>query len=49
MLNLTAVMFSSVHSNAGKPLYTVASVIIAYEQSVSVRVTKKWQLKINHD
>ena len=49
MLNLTAVMFTSVHDIAGKPLYNVASVIIVYEQSVSVRVTKKWHLKINHD
>ena len=45
MLNLTA----SVLGIAGKLLYNVAYVIIVYEQSVSVRVTKKWQFKINHD
>ena len=41
MLNLTAVVFTSVLVIAGKPLYNVACVIIVYEQSVSVRVTKK--------
>ena len=49
MLNLTAVVFTSVLGIAGKLLYNVACVIIVYEQSVSARVTKKWQLKINHD
>ena len=49
MLNLTVVVFTSVLGIAGKPLYNAACVIIVYEQSVSVRVTKKWQLKINHD
>ena len=49
MLNLTAVVFTSVLGIAGKPLYNVARAIIVYEQSVSVRVSKKWQLKINHD
>ena len=49
MLNLTAVVFTSVLGIAGKLLYNVACVIIIYEKSVSVRVTKKWQLKINHD
>ena len=48
MLNLTAVVFTSVLGIAGKPFYNVACVIIVYEQSVSVRVTKKWQLK-KHD
>ena len=49
MLNITAVVFTSVLGIAGKPLYNVACVIIVYKQSVSVRVTKKWQLNINHD
>ena len=49
MLNLTAVVFTSVLGIAGKPLYNVACEIIVYEQRVSVRVTKKEQLKINHD
>ena len=49
MLTLTAVVFTSVLGIAGKPLYNVACVIIVYKQFVSVRVTKKWQLKINHD
>ena len=49
MLNLTAVVFTSALGIAGKPLYNVACVIIVYQQSVSVRVTKKQQLKINHD
>ena len=48
MLNLIAVVFTSVLGIAGKPLYSVACVIIVYEQSVSVRVTKKRQLK-THD
>ena len=47
MLNVTAVVFTSVHGIAGKPLHNVACVIIYHEQSVCV--TKKWQLKINHD
>ena len=41
MLNLTAVVFTSVLGIAGKPLYIVTCVINVYEQSVSVRVTKK--------
>ena len=45
MLNLTAVVFTSVLGIEGKPFYSVACVIIVYEQSVSVRVTKKWHLK----
>ena len=49
MLNLTTVVFTSVLGIAGKSLYNVACVIIFYEQSGSVRETKKWQLKINHD
>ena len=49
MQNLTAVELISVLGIAGKPLYTVAFVIIVYEQSGSERrVTKKWQLN-NHD
>ena len=47
MMNLTAVVFTSVLGIAGNPLYNVACVIILYEKSVSVRVTKKWQLEIN--
>ena len=46
MLNLTAAVFTSVLGIAGKPLYNVACVIIVYEHSVSVRVTKKCQLKV---
>ena len=49
MLNLTAVVFTSVLGIAGKPLYNVACEIIVYEQSVLVRVIEKWQIKINHD
>ena len=49
MLNLTAAVFTSVLGIAGNPLYNVDCVIIVYEQSVPVRVTKKWQLKIKHD
>ena len=49
MLNLTAVVFTSVLGIAGKSLYNVACVIIVYKQSGSVHGTKKWQLKKNHD
>ena len=49
MLNLTAVLFTRVLGIAEKLLYNVACVIIVYEQSILVHVTKKWQLKINHD
>ena len=49
MLNLKAAVFTSVLGIARKPLYNVVCVIIVYKQSVSVRVTKKWQLKINND
>ena len=45
MLNLTAVAFSSVLGIAGKPVYNAACVIIVYELSASVRVTKEWQSK----
>ena len=49
MLNLTAVVFTSVLGIAGNHFFNVVCVIIVYEQIVSVRVTKKWQSKINHD
>ena len=42
MLNLTAVVLTSVLGVAGKPLYNVVCVVIVYEHSVSVRLTKKW-------
>ena len=47
MLNLTAVVFTSVLGIAGKPFYNVACVTIVFEQSVSVHVIKMCQL--NYD
>ena len=52
MLNLTAVLFTSVLGIGGNPLYNFACVISVYEKSVSVRLhvnTLEVAIKINHD
>ena len=47
ILNLTAVVFTSVLGIARKPLHNVICVSIVFEQSVSIRVTKKAVIKKN--